>query len=146
MTGRPRRCHYATDPATRPDCAITAAIGYGPTALCRPCDTRRSTLDKGHPSRPLAPTGPIDPLQLIADAHTELRRAERELAGAAAGLAHGDLSAYNLLVHNGRLVVIDIPQAIDVVANPRGHEFLRPGRRERLQVVSSTGLPRTPPT
>ena len=44
---------------------------------------------------------------------------------AAAGLAHGDLSAYNLLVHNGRLVVIDVPQAIDVVANPRGHEFLR---------------------
>ncbi len=82
MTGRPRRCHYATDPATRPDCAITAAIGYGPTALCRPCDTRRSTLGKGHPSRPLAPAGPIDPLQLIGDAHTELRRAERELAGA----------------------------------------------------------------
>ena len=41
-----------------------------------------------------------------------------------AGLAHGDLSAYNLLVHDGRLVVIDLPQIVDVVANPRGPEFL----------------------
>jgi RIO kinase 1 len=40
------------------------------------------------------------------------------------GLAHGDLSAYNLLVHDGRLVMIDLPQVVDVVANPRGGEFL----------------------
>ena len=44
---------------------------------------------------------------------------------AATGYAHGDLSAYNLLVHDGRLVVIDVPQAIDIVANPRGPAFLR---------------------
>ena len=40
------------------------------------------------------------------------------------GLAHGDLSAYNLLVHRGRLVIIDLPQVIDVIAHPRGAEFL----------------------
>jgi RIO kinase 1 len=40
------------------------------------------------------------------------------------GLAHGDLSAYNLLVHDGRLVMIDLPQVVDVVANPRGGWFL----------------------
>jgi RIO kinase 1 len=40
------------------------------------------------------------------------------------GLAHGDLSAYNLLVHRRRLVLIDLPQVIDVIANPRGGEFL----------------------
>ncbi|HEV2242553.1 MAG TPA: RIO1 family regulatory kinase/ATPase, partial [Streptosporangiaceae bacterium] len=40
------------------------------------------------------------------------------------GLAHGDLSAFNLLVHRGRLVLIDLPQVIDVIANPRGGEFL----------------------
>jgi RIO kinase 1 len=40
------------------------------------------------------------------------------------GLAHGDLSAYNLLVHEGRLVMIDLPQVVDVIANPRGGFFL----------------------
>jgi RIO kinase 1 len=40
------------------------------------------------------------------------------------GWAHGDLSAYNLLVHNGRIVVIDLPQIVDVVANPQGRQFL----------------------
>ncbi len=40
------------------------------------------------------------------------------------GLAHGDLSAYNLLVHEGRLIMIDLPQVIDIVAHPRGSEFL----------------------
>jgi RIO kinase 1 len=40
------------------------------------------------------------------------------------GLAHGDLSAYNLLVHDGRLVLIDLPQVVDVIANPRGARYL----------------------
>jgi RIO kinase 1 len=43
---------------------------------------------------------------------------------AGAGLTHGDLSAYNILVHEGRLTLIDLPQIVDVVANPRGLEFL----------------------
>jgi len=40
------------------------------------------------------------------------------------GLAHGDLSAYNLLLHRGRLIMIDTPQVVDVIANPRGADFL----------------------
>ena len=40
------------------------------------------------------------------------------------GLAHGDLSAYNLLVHEGKLVIIDLPQIVDVVAHPTGPRFL----------------------
>lgn len=40
------------------------------------------------------------------------------------GWAHGDLSAYNLLVQQETLIVIDLPQVVDVVANPRGTELL----------------------
>lgn len=36
------------------------------------------------------------------------------------GLAHGDLSAYNVLVHEGRLILIDLPQVVDLIANPHG--------------------------
>lgn len=51
------------------------------------------------------------------------------LVVAEAGYAHADLSPYNILVHNtdsnSRLVLIDVPQAIDLVGNPHGFEFLR---------------------
>jgi RIO kinase 1 len=40
------------------------------------------------------------------------------------GLAHGDLSAYNLLAHEGRLIMIDLPQVVDIIAHPRGAELL----------------------
>ncbi len=40
------------------------------------------------------------------------------------GLAHGDLSAYNLLATGERIVLIDLPQAVDLIANPNGMEFL----------------------
>lgn len=40
------------------------------------------------------------------------------------GLAHGDLSAYNILVDRGRLVVIDVPQMVDLVHNPNGMDLL----------------------
>jgi RIO kinase 1 len=43
---------------------------------------------------------------------------------AEAGYAHGDLSPYNLLVHEGRVVVIDLPQLVEVVSNPTGLDFL----------------------
>ncbi|MDQ1551653.1 MAG: kinase 1, partial [Actinomycetota bacterium] len=41
-----------------------------------------------------------------------------------AGYAHGDLSPYNLLVHEGRVVVIDLPQLVEVASNPTGMDFL----------------------
>ena len=43
---------------------------------------------------------------------------------AAAGYAHGDLSEFNLLVQDERLLMIDLPQLVDVVANPQGPSFL----------------------
>jgi RIO kinase 1 len=42
-----------------------------------------------------------------------------------AGYAHGDLSPYNVVVDGERLVLIDLPQAVDLVGNPQGFEFLR---------------------
>jgi RIO kinase 1 len=44
---------------------------------------------------------------------------------AANGQTHGDLSAYNLLVDDGRVVMIDLPQVVDIVSNPNGVEFLQ---------------------
>ncbi|MDA3643604.1 phosphotransferase [Saccharopolyspora indica] len=41
------------------------------------------------------------------------------------GFTHGDLSAYNVLVHDGRLMLIDLPQAVDLAANPLGLDYLR---------------------
>lgn len=43
---------------------------------------------------------------------------------AARGMTHGDLSPYNVLLHGERLVVIDWPQVVDIVANPQGLDFL----------------------
>ncbi len=34
------------------------------------------------------------------------------------GVVHGDLSAYNILVHDGRAVIIDVPQAMDLATTP----------------------------
>ena len=50
----------------------------------------------------------------------------RDILGAfaRAGVAHGDLSPYNVLAAGERLVVIDLPQVVDVVANPAGTDFL----------------------
>jgi RIO kinase 1 len=60
---------------------------------------------------------------------------------ARAGLAHGDLSAYNLLVHDGRLVVIDLPQVVDVISNPNGPAFLARDARNVAGWFASHGVP-----
>jgi RIO kinase 1 len=77
-----------------------------------------------------------DPDGTAAPRLAQLRPAGSELADlwaqlvdvlvvlAGAGFAHGDLSAYNILVHRGRLVLIDLPQVVDVVTNPQGADFL----------------------
>ncbi|MEV4001785.1 RIO1 family regulatory kinase/ATPase [Actinomadura sp. NPDC049753] len=52
----------------------------------------------------------------------QLRDGMRELARA--GLAHGDLSPYNVLAQAERIVMIDLPQVVDIVGNPKGMDFL----------------------
>lgn len=56
------------------------------------------------------------------------------------GWAHGDLSAYNLLVHDGRLIVIDLPQVVDLVGNPHGAEFLVRDVRRVAEWFTARGL------
>jgi RIO kinase 1 len=66
--------------------------------------------------------------QLRPDPQTALDLWQQAVAAmevlARCGLAHGDLSAYNILVHHGRLVLIDLPQVVDIVANPHGARFV----------------------
>jgi RIO kinase 1 len=40
------------------------------------------------------------------------------------GVVHGDLSAYNILAAGDRLVIIDLPQMVDIAGNPAGLDFL----------------------
>jgi RIO kinase 1 len=55
-------------------------------------------------------------------------------------IAHGDLSPYNTLVHEGRLVIIDMPQIVDLIANPQGAEFLARDVRNVASWFTSRGL------
>jgi RIO kinase 1 len=75
----------------------------------------------------------------LADLWRQLVEALLGLAGH--GLAHGDLSAYNLLVHDGRLVLIDLPQVVDVVGNPQGPAFLARDVARVGEWFAARGLP-----
>jgi Serine/threonine protein kinase involved in cell cycle control len=57
------------------------------------------------------------------------------------GCAHGDLSPYNLLVHRGRVVAIDLPQLVDVVANPNGMALLERDCRNVCDWFTRRGHP-----
>lgn len=68
----------------------------------------------------LATTRPDRPQ--LADWFRQLSDAMTALA--VRGFAHGDLSPYNILAAGERLVIIDLPQMVDIVANPQGADFL----------------------
>ena len=59
---------------------------------------------------------------LLASYYEQVRDVLGELARH--GMVHGDLSAYNILAAGERLVVIDLPQVIDLVGNPAGMDYL----------------------
>jgi RIO kinase 1 len=75
---------------------------------------------------------------LLESYFEQLRDAMHALARA--GLAHGDLSAFNLLAQGERLVIIDLPQVIDLVANPQGMDFLLRDCRNVCGWFASRGL------
>ncbi|HEX2904204.1 MAG TPA: RIO1 family regulatory kinase/ATPase [Jatrophihabitans sp.] len=74
----------------------------------------------------------------LADYFHQVADAMRALA--ANGQAHGDLSPYNLLVDDGRIVLIDLPQVVDVVSNPNGMQFLQRDCRTVCSWFTARGL------
>jgi RIO kinase 1 len=77
------------------------------------------------------PDGLRDLWRQLVDALSVLARTQ---------IAHGDLSPYNLLVHHGRLVMIDLPQVVDVVANPQGADFIARDVRNVASWFAARGL------
>ncbi len=75
---------------------------------------------EGEPAPRLTSARP--PAGLLAAYYEQLRDFLGVLARE--GLVHGDLSPYNALATGDRLVFIDLPQVVDLVANPAGQEFL----------------------
>ncbi len=59
---------------------------------------------------------------LLADLFDQLRMTMLVLARE--GWTHGDLSPYNVLLDEERLVLIDWPQVVDIIGNPAGMDFL----------------------
>ena len=57
-----------------------------------------------------------------------------------AGLVHGDLSPYNTLAAGERLVVIDLPQMVDLVGNVNGMDFLLRDCRNMCTWFRARGL------
>ncbi|WP_431946955.1 serine protein kinase RIO [Micromonospora marina] len=95
--------------------------------------------EAGEAAPRLAQTRPDD--EGLRDLWDQLVEALTVLARA--GYAHGDLSPYNLLVHAGRLVMIDLPQVVDVVANPQGADFLARDVRVVAAWFTARGMPAT---
>jgi RIO kinase 1 len=55
-------------------------------------------------------------------------------------VAHGDLSAYNILAQGDRIVIIDLPQVIDIVSNHNGVDLLLRDCRNVCSWFTSRGL------
>jgi RIO kinase 1 len=123
------------------------------TALCR-------LYGAGIPvPYPVQITGTEVLLEFIGDADgtaaprlAETRPDDRELSDlwdqlvtalvtlARSGFAHGDLSPYNLLVNSGMLVMIDLPQVVDVIAHPSGRGFLERDAKNVATWFAARGL------
>jgi RIO kinase 1 len=85
----------------------------------------------------LAQTRP--PRDLLGELFEQVRSAMTTLARR--GWAHGDLSPYNVLLDGERLVIIDWPQIVDVIGNPRGFEFLGRDVATMCRWFTARGLP-----
>ena len=97
------------------------------------------------------PDGTAAPRLAALDAATaEFTELWHDLVGtleifAEAGLTHGDLSPYNVLVDvsptgETHCVVIDLPQVVDLVANPSGDDFLERDCRNIAEFFARRGV------
>jgi RIO kinase 1 len=92
------------------------------------------------------PDGTAAPRLAVVEASTaEFTELWHDLVGtleilAEAGLTHGDLSPYNVLVDDTRCIVIDLPQVVDLVANPSGAEFLDRDCRNIAEFFARRGV------
>ena len=75
---------------------------------------------------------------LLVDLFEQLRATMTRLA--TRGWAHGDLSPYNVLLDEDRLVLIDWPQIVDIIGNPQGPEFLARDAHNMCAWFTSRGL------
>jgi RIO kinase 1 len=76
--------------------------------------------------------------ELLPELFEQLRAALVLLARR--GWTHGDLSPYNVLLDGERLVIIDWPQIVDIIGNPRGFEFLERDVANMCRWFVSRGL------
>jgi RIO kinase 1 len=76
--------------------------------------------------------------ELLEHYYEQLRDALGTMAQA--GVVHGDLSPYNTLAAGERLVIIDLPQIVDLVGNPQGMDFLLRDCANMCQWFRARGL------
>ena len=106
-------------------------LGSATADLVRGVSSMPQRYVSGRSDVPLSPTELADLFQQLLDAMTILGRL---------GYAHGDLSAYNLLVHEGQLILIDLPQLVDIVTNPQGRQFLERDAQRGCEWFVAHGL------
>jgi RIO kinase 1 len=62
----------------------------------------------------------------------------------AAGVVHGDLSAYNVLYWQGRLTIIDFPQMVDPHDNPEAYALFQRDLARVCAFFERLGVPSQP--
>ena len=78
--------------------------------------------------------------EILPDLYEQLRTSLGIMARL--GLAHGDLSPFNVLLadEGTRLVLIDVPQVVDIVGNPHGVDLLHRDCTTMARWFTSRGL------
>lgn len=92
--------------------------------------------DETQPAPVLRTTSVEDPAAIVEDIVDSLRRIRR------ANLVHADFSEYNLLVWDGRIVVIDVGQAVPL-EHPRAEEWFVRDIENMARYFRKLGVPMT---